>query len=110
MTDTVKAAGPAEGAHQAEALLAALTARFGPGFELSAERLGAGRPPAGGSADTCVLCDSPQDACTSCDASDFTCNKQHDIVCFTCDEGDTSCPRDGACNLMGDVPCGLNDK
>ncbi|MEA2687164.1 MAG: hypothetical protein QOE93_2359 [Actinomycetota bacterium] len=111
MTEAVTSPPAVEaGSDPTEALLAALSERLGAGFELSAARLPSRPPRPTDSDDTCVLCDTPKDACTSCDASDFTCNKQHDIVCVTCDEGDLTCPRDGACNLIGDISCGSNDK
>lgn len=95
------------------ATLRSLELRFGEAFAVTAAQITDYRnkpEPGQPAADTCVTCDVPKDTCTSCDASDVTCNNQHDIVCVTCDEGDVCTKNDGSCNLMGDIPCGQNDK
>jgi hypothetical protein len=39
-------------------------------------------------ADTCALCDAPNDSCINCDATDWL---NPPTPCITCDEGDQAC-------------------
>ncbi len=97
-----------------DATLSALSKHFGNVFDITAEQIREHRSlrkKEGLSADACALCDVPDDVCTEgCDAGDWKCNNQHDIVCVKCDEGDVCTKEDGSCNLAGDIPCGKDDK
>ena len=94
-----------------DAMLSALSDRFCGQFDLTASQIAEHRSHVEPELHAaCVTCDVPKDTCDTCDLTDVTCSNQHDISCITCDEGDVCTKADGSCNIMGDIPCGKDDK